>query len=62
MIPYVQVEHKIVERIIEKPIPIIQREEKIMQVPQIIEKIVEARTIQQELKEVEVLRDNIIIQ
>lgn len=50
MIPYVQVEHKIVEKIVERPIPIIQREERIVQVPQIVEKIVEVRTIQEEIR------------
>ena len=47
MVPYVQIEHKIVERIVEKPVPIIQKEERIIQVIQIVEKIVEVRTVVQ---------------
>lgn len=36
LIPYVQVEHKIVERIVDRPVPIIQIEERIVQIPQIV--------------------------
>lgn len=49
-VPYIQTEHKIVERIVEKLIPIIQIEERIVEVPQVIEKIVEIRTIEEVIK------------
>ena len=62
MIPYVQIETRIVDRIIEKPIPIIQKEEKIVQVPQIVEKIVQVTNTVQELKEVEIIKEKIVIQ
>ena len=38
---HIEVRHVIVDRIVEKPVVIIQREERIVEVPQIIEKIVQ---------------------
>ena len=37
---HIEIRHDIVDRIIEKPIPIIQTVERIVEVPQIIEKVV----------------------
>ena len=37
---HIEIRHDIVDRIIEKPIPIIQTVERIVEVPQIVEKVV----------------------
>lgn len=42
---HIQIQHQIVEKIVEKPIPIHVYIEKIKEVPQIVEKIVEVEVI-----------------
>lgn len=44
---HIEIRHDIVDRIIEKPIPIIQTVERIVEVPQIIEKVVTVERVVQ---------------
>lgn len=55
VVNYVEQVPKIVERIIEKIVPIIQTVEKIKEVPKIVEKIVEVRVEVPTVKEVKVI-------
>lgn len=59
---HIEIRYQIVDRIIEKPIPIIQTVEKLVEVPQIIERIVQTNTIIREPYEVPVIREKIIVQ
>lgn len=62
MVNHIEVKHEIVERIIEKPVPIIQTVEKIIEVPQIVEKIVTVENTIREPYEVEIIKEKIVIQ
>lgn len=44
---HIEIRHDIVDRIIEKPIPIIQTVERIVEVPQIVEKVVTVERVVQ---------------
>jgi hypothetical protein len=59
---YVEVRYEIVDRIVEKPIPIIQTVERVVEVPQIVEKVVIVERVVQEIKEVEKIVEKIVIQ
>lgn len=44
---HIEIRHDIVDRIVEKPIPIIQTVERIVEVPQIVEKVVTVERVVQ---------------
>ena len=59
---HIEVRNNIVDRIIEKPIPIIQTVEKLVEVPQAIEKIVTIENVIREPFEAPVVHEKIVVQ
>ena len=59
---HIEVEHQVVERIVERLVPIEKIVERIVEVPQIVEKIVQVNNTVTEVREVEVIREKIVIQ
>lgn len=57
---HIEVRNQIVDRIIEKPVIIIQREERIVEVPQVFEKIVTVTNTIEVPKEVQVVVEKIV--
>lgn len=52
---HIEVKHQIVDRIIERPVVIIQREERIVEVPQVVEKVVTITNTIEVPREVQVI-------
>lgn len=59
---HVEIQHQIVERIVEKPVHIIQTIEKIVEVPQIIEKVVTLVNTVTQVVEVERVVEKIVVE
>lgn len=60
MVNHVETIYEVVDRIIEKPIPIIQTVERIVEVPQVIEKVVAVQNEVVRIQEIKVIEEKIV--